>query len=327
MTEVETVVPVEEEDKSERKSFWAHLDDLRKAVIRCASVVGIALVGCLLLTDKLMWIYEYPLRNMKMFEQPRPTVSFQIGETKLGPYEVTRDQFSGLPPGEAPQVIFKLNAAKVGEQQVLTLQLEPQPKGAAPLPVRLRNFGPAEAFFVAFRVAIYAALLISAPFWLYFLGQFILPALRINEKRFLFYWLGWGVVLFVTGVLLTYFVLLPVALRASMQYSRLLGFEASEWRAEEYISFVTNFLLGMGLGFQFPLVLLTLVKVGLIDHRFLAKYRRHAFVVSFILGALLTTPEVITQVAMAVPLYVLYEACIWIAWYWDRQKRKKAAAA
>ena len=326
MAEAETVEPVEEE-KSERKSFWAHLADLRKALVRCAMVVGIALVGCLLLDDKLMWIYEYPLRHLQMFEQPRPTVSFQLGEARLGPYEVSRDQFAGLPPGQAPQVLFKVGAAKVGEQQVVTLQLEPQPAGNAPLPVRLRNFGPAEAFFIAFRVALYASLILAAPFWLYFMGQFILPALHIRERKFLFTWLGWGVVLFMTGVLLTYFLLLPVALRASMQYSRLLGFDSNEWRAEEYISFVTNFLLGMGFGFQFPLVLLTLVKVGLIDYKFLAKYRRHAVVVSFILGAVLTTPEVITQVAMGVPLYLLYESCIWIAWYWYRKKRRQQAAA
>jgi sec-independent protein translocase protein TatC len=83
----------------------------------------------------------------------------------------------------------------------------------------------------------------------------------------------------------------------------------------------------MGLGFQFPIVVLFLVKTGVLTHRDLAKYRRHVIVLSFILGAVLTTPEVITQVAMAVPLYILYEACIWIAWYWDWKKRRAEARA
>jgi len=77
----------------------------------------------------------------------------------------------------------------------------------------------------------------------------------------------------------------------------------------------------MGLSFQFPIVVLFLVKIGLVTHKQLAHYRRHVCVLSFILGAVLTTPEVITQVAMAVPLYILYEICIWIAWYWERKKR------
>ncbi len=69
--------------------------------------------------------------------------------------------------------------------------------------------------------------------------------------------------------------------------------------------------------------MLLLVKIGILTHKQLAHYRRHVIVLSLILGAILTTPEPITQVAMAVPLYLLYEICIWIAWYWDRQKRRR----
>jgi sec-independent protein translocase protein TatC len=180
---------------------------------------------------------------------------------------------------------------------------------------------------VAFHVAIYAALALSAPFWIYFLGGFILPALNLRERSVIFSWLGWSAGLFLAGVLSTYFVLLPVALRASVQYSEVLGFSAQDWRADEYITFTCKFLFGMGLGFQFPLVVLFLVKIGVLSHTDLAKYRRHVAVLSLILGAVLTTPEVVTQIAMAIPLYLLYEACIWIAWYWERKKRAAAPAA
>jgi sec-independent protein translocase protein TatC len=128
-------------------------------------------------------------------------------------------------------------------------------------------------------------------------------------------------------VLLTYFLLLPLALRASIAYSSLLGFDAYEWRAAEYISFTCKFLLGMGLGFQFPLVVLTLVKLGILSYAQLSRFRRHVIVISFVLGAILTTPEVITQVAMAVPLCLRYEVCIWLAWFWERKKRRAEAAA
>jgi sec-independent protein translocase protein TatC len=188
--------------------------------------------------------------------------------------------------------------------------------------VKLHNFAPAEAFFIAFHVSLYAALIVSSPFWIFFLGQFFLPALKIRERQVFFTWVGWSVALLLAGVLLTYFFLLPLALRASMEYSELLGFSALDWRADDYIGFVTKFILGMGLGFQFPIVVLLLVKLGIVTHQHLSRYRRHVIVLSFILGAVLTTPEVITQVAMAVPLCVLYEACIWIAWYWDRKKRR-----
>jgi sec-independent protein translocase protein TatC len=159
------------------------------------------------------------------------------------------------------------------------------------------------------------------------MGGFLLPALNLKERSVIFSWLGWSAALFIIGALSTYFLLLPIALRAAVQYSKILGFSSQDWRAIEYINFTCKFIFGMGLGFQFPLVVLFLVKIGVLTHEQLAKYRRHVIVLSLILGAVLTTPEVVTQVAMAVPLYLLYESCIWIAWYWERKKRRAGAAA
>jgi len=326
MADSAAVMPPEDTEGGPRKPFLDHLEDLRMALLKCVGVIFLALIVCLFVDNKLAALLEYPIRRMDLFNRAQPTVSLLIGSTRLGPYPVSRDQFPGLPPGDAPQMVFRLGTAQVGGEQVATLKPEP-PAGPEALRVKLRNFNPAEGFTVAFHLALYASLVVSAPFWLYFLGQFILPALRVRERKFLFTWLGWGILLFLTGVLLTYFLLLPLALRASIEYSNLLGFDAYEWRADEYISFTCKFLLGMGLGFQFPLVVLTLVKIGILSYRQLAHFRRHVIVLSFILGAILTTPEVITQVAMAVPLCLLYESCIWLAWFWERKKRRAEAAA
>jgi sec-independent protein translocase protein TatC len=327
MSESEEFLP-EEESPGPKKSFWAHLNDLRTALLRSAIAIGLALVVCLLLSPKLVAILEYPLSRIDLFEKPKPTVSFQIGATTFGPYVVTPEQRAGLPPDAAPQLVFQVGTAKIGTEQVVTLKTLPAaPAGASSLKVRLHNFAPAEAFFIAFHVSLYGALIVSSPFWVFFMGQFFLPALKIKERKVFFTWLGWSVLLFFSGILLTYFALLPLALRASVEYSDLLGFNALDWRADDYISFVAKFIFGMGLGFQFPIVVLLLVKLGVIGHKQLAHYRRHVIVLSFILGAVLTTPEVITQIAMALPLCILYEACIWIAWYWDRQKRRAGETA
>jgi sec-independent protein translocase protein TatC len=326
MAEDVEIMPAEEGEGGPRKPFLEHLEDLRKALLKCVGVIFVALLLCLFLDDKLAAILEYPIRRMNLLEKPRPTMTFVFGSVRLGPYDVTREEFPGLPPGEAPHVVFKIGMTKIGDALVPTLQIDPQGDPGATR-VKLRNLNPAEGFMVAFHIALYGSLVISAPFWLYFLGQFILPALHVRERRVLFTWLGWGVFLFLAGVLMTYFVLLPLALRASIEYSTLLGFDAYEWRADEYISFTSKFMLGMGLGFQFPLVVLTLVKLGILHYQQLAHFRRHVIVAAFILGAILTTPEVITQVAMAVPLCVLYEICIWLAWYWERKKRRQEAPA
>jgi sec-independent protein translocase protein TatC len=319
--DIPNVAP-EVDDVGPKKSFWGHLNDLRFALIRSVIAIGIALVACLFLSPWIVGVLEYPLRHLHMFDAPKPMVTLQIGDTKLGPFPVTREQFPGLPPGAAPNVVFHVGTAAIGTQQVATLTMDSVQGSANAIEVRLHNLSPAEAFMVAFHVALYAALAVSSPFWIFYMGGFILPALNLKERKVIFSWIGWSAFLFLAGVLSTYFLLLPVALRASVKYSELLGFSAEDWRATEYINFVCKFILGMGLGFQFPLVVLFLVKIGVLTHAHLAKYRRHVIVLSLIMGAVLTTPEVVTQVAMAVPLYLLYEICIWIAWYWERKKRK-----
>jgi len=110
-------------------------------------------------------------------------------------------------------------------------------------------------------------------------------------------------------------------------YSNWLGFGAMQWKAEDYISFVCKFLLGMGLGFELPVVLLTLVKLGVLSYTSLRKMWRYMIVIVLVLGGLLTTPEVVTQVMMAGPLYLLYEISVWIAWYWEWRDRRRAARA
>ncbi|MEI6861793.1 MAG: twin-arginine translocase subunit TatC [Verrucomicrobiota bacterium] len=303
-------------------SFWTHVEELRRAIIRSAIAIAIAFVVCFACGKEIVGVLDYPLRNIDIFTKPAPTVTFELGKSKFGPYDVTREEFPALPPGDAPHAVFKFGTKLVDGEQVITLRLDPDADAGQSLRVRLSNLTPNEGFFVGFRLAIYAALVVSSPFWIYFMGSFILPAFHLHERKVIFGWMGWSVFLFLLGVVSTYCLLLPVALRASLEYSHWLGFEATFWRADSYVNFVCIFMLGMGLGFQFPLVVLFLVKIGLVNHRQLASCRRYVIVLSFIMGALLTTPEVITQVAMAVPLCLLYELCIWIAWYWDWKKRR-----
>src|SRR6185503_6033296 len=181
-------------------------------------------------------------------------------------------------------------------------------------------------FWVAFQVALYGGIVFAAPYLIYVIGGFVLPALKIKEKKYVMRGFVIGSGLFMMGVFFCYFFLMPMALRASFQYSEWLGFAADEWRAEDYISFVCKFMLGMGLGFELPVVILTLVKIGILDHARLKGMRRYMIVVNLVLGAVLTTPEVITQILMFVPLQGLYELSVWIAGYWEMDERGKARA-
>jgi sec-independent protein translocase protein TatC len=195
--------------------------------------------------------------------------------------------------------------------------------------IELDYLDPAGPFVSVLHLAFFGGILLTAPIIFYFVLQFVLPALKVVEKKYLFRALIAGSSLFMAGASTCYFWVMPLALRATVQFSNyLLGVTKATvmWRAETYFSFTTKCIIGMGLGFELPVVLLTLVKIGVLDYRKLAGMRRYMIIVCLVLGALLTTPEVLTQVIMAIPLYVLYEASVWIAWYWEWSDRKQSAA-
>ena len=193
--------------------------------------------------------------------------------------------------------------------------------------IKLVFLNPAAPFLASLHFAFFGGILLASPFIFYFVVQFVLPALKVKEKKYFFRACGIGSGLFFSGVAVCYFLIMPVALRAAVVYSHwLLGKSVvieNIWMAETYCSFTTKFMIGMGLGFELPVVLLTMVKLGVLDYRKLASMRRYMIVICLVMGAVLTTPEVLTQVLMAVPLYTLYEASVWIAWYWERQEKKK----
>lgn len=198
---------------------------------------------------------------------------------------------------------------------------------AGPTVPELINIDPAGAFYVAFQLAIIGGIILASPFIFYFVLEFVLPALKMKEKKYFFRGLFVGGMLFFTGVFFCYWFLMPVALKASVQYADWLGITSPGWQATQYFGFVTKFMLGMGLGFELPVVILILVKLNILNYSMLAKGRRYMIVINLVLGAVLTTPEIVTQVLMALPLQLLYEATIWIAWYWERQEKKRELAA
>jgi sec-independent protein translocase protein TatC len=228
-------------------------------------------------------------------------------------------------------LVLAMIVCLVAGDKVFWILSRPLTKANAHLPpeskVKLSFLDPAAPFLAALHFAFFGGILLASPFIFYYVVQFILPALKVKEKKYFFRACAIGSGLFFTGVAVCYFLIMPVALRAAVVYSRwLLGKNVlieNVWRAETYSSFTTKFMIGMGLGFELPVVLLTFVKLGILDYRKLASMRRYMIVICLVLGALLTTPEVLTQVLMAVPLYTLYETSVWIAWYWERQERKK----
>ena len=186
----------------------------------------------------------------------------------------------------------------------------------------LKALGITDSIVISFRLAFYAGIVIAFPLLLYFLAEFVLPALNAVEKRFLFPAIAGSFGLFLLGVLVCYFWLLPKTILFFFRDTRSLGWTPT-WTVQEYYSFVTKFVLGFGLAFELPVVVLALVYFGLITYKFMARTRPYAVVLIFILAAIIApTPDLLTLIAMALPMSLLYESCIWIAWLMERRSAR-----
>jgi sec-independent protein translocase protein TatC len=186
----------------------------------------------------------------------------------------------------------------------------------------LKALGITDSLVISFHLAFYAGIVISFPLLLYFLAQFVLPALTAVEKKFLFPAIVASFGLFLIGVVLGYFWLLPKTILFFFRDTQSLGWTPT-WTVQQYYSFVTKFILGFGMAFELPVVVLALVYFGLITYKFMARTRPYAVVLIFILAAIIApTPDLLTLVAMALPMSLLYESCIWIAWTMERRKTR-----
>ena len=190
----------------------------------------------------------------------------------------------------------------------------------------LKALGITDSIVISFHLAFYAGIVISFPLLLYFLAEFVLPALTAVEKRFLLPAIFVSFALFLLGVFVCYFWLLPKTILFFFRDTESLGW-APTWTVQQYYSFATRFTIGFGLAFELPVVVLALVRFGLITHRFMARTRPYAIVLIFILATIITpTPDILTLIAMGLPMCLLYESCIWIAWFMERRSSKSIAA-
>lgn len=315
----------EEEGGGPVKSFLEHLEDLRWTLIRCAIAIALGVITCLSAGNFLIRVLTLPLekaQRARISKEPKITVTF--GTNLLG--RLPARQFPIEGNGGTNDAVYRILPLNIGTNTVLSLVADtnPPPSALFDMPMTLKTYSPGGGFTIAVQLAIFGGLTISAPFVLFFLGQFILPALHVHEKRFLYRVAGFGSLLFFSGIAFCYYILLPITLSTTAAFSNWLGFGADEWRADEFISFCCWFLLGMGLSFQLPLVLLSLVKIGLLDFHGLGKYRAY-FYVAILIVAGFVTPDgnPMTMMLMAAPLMVLYEITVVIAWFWARQERNQ----
>lgn len=316
----------EDEGGGPVKSFLEHLEDLRWTLVKVVVAVVAGMIICLSGSNYIFDFLFWPLKKaQEKRTSPDAQVALILGTNQLAKFPATVFPVTGIATNR--DSFYRIQPVEIGTNQVLAVVPESNPPKEATYGMRVsvQVLGPAEAFNVAIKIMIYGGLTISAPLIILFLGQFILPALHVHEKRFLYRIAGAASVLFFAGVAFCYFVMMVVTLSATVEFAKWLGLGADLWRATEYISFMCWFMLGMGISFQLPLVLLTLVKIGLLDSAKLTRFRAY-FYIAILIVAGFVTPDgnPLTMLLMSAPLIVLYEMTVVIAWWGAREEATEA---
>lgn len=179
----------------------------------------------------------------------------------------------------------------------------------APYHVDLIATDLSSQFMTHVTTAVYIGLLGASPYILYELFRFISPALYENERKYSVQVAGTIYVLFIVGVMMSYFVLFPVSFRFLGTYS-VSARVVSNITLDSYVSTFVSLTLLMGVVFQLPVIAFFLGRMGMVTHSMLAGYRKHAFIVIMLVAAVITPPDLMTLVLVSIPLYLLYEVSI-----------------
>ena len=184
-----------------------------------------------------------------------------------------------------------------------------------------------ETFITYLKVAFFASIFFGSPILLIQIYKFIAPGLYKNEQKTLLPYLISTPILFLLGGLLVYYLVMPLAIKFFLSFESV-GSNSSlpiqlEAKVNEYLSLIMRLIFAFGISFQLPILLNLLARIGVVNSRYLKKRRRYVIVIIFTIAAILTPPDPITQVGLAIPLLFLYELSIVTVRFTEKKKTMK----
>ena len=327
-------------DEELRMSFTEHLGELRDRLIRSAIAVAICAVVCYLLSDQIFAALSHPIKILEseiagVEILPDPVLPVE-GAPEVAPVpvepvepEVTDPTaiVSAVAEGKPVWVTLQTDDSlllrlKIADRTIQDLEVRAKPVQEG-LDASWTVLNPMEPLIVTFKIAGYGGLFLAMPFVLYQLCAFIFPGLHPKERKAAQYLIAGCTVLAFTGVCVAYFGVFPFVLPYLAQF---VPEDVNvQLRMNETISMIVFGLLGFGIAFQFPMVVLILVYMGVLTPETLRQYRKIVIVGLAIVSAMLTPPDPISMTLMLVPLYLLYEGSIWVSYLVIRSQKKAAA--
>jgi sec-independent protein translocase protein TatC len=301
--------PDDAEIEASRAPLLDHLIELRKRLIVCVAAIILGMILCFAFSRE---IYLLLVR------------SFNVAAEILA---LRQQHHVQATPGFFGPVIDTLQGAKT---LFLTLVgLQGPPPGTNIESVKFIFTAPLEFFFTRLKLAAFAAIVLTFPVLAWQVYAFVAPGLYKRERRAFLPFLLAAPVLFLMGAALVYFVILPFVLWFSLS-QEVIGAGAVSIqlmpKVSDYLTLVTTLLLAFGLCFQLPVVLTLLGLAGMVSSKMLASGRRYAIVGVFVVAAVVTPPDPISQTCLALPIILLYEISIWCVRLIEFRRRKEEAA-
>ena len=280
----------EDEIEASRAPLLDHLIELRTRLIICVAAIAVAFGVCFAFVKSIFLFLVRP---------------FTVAEG-LKAMEDAGGQHGS----------FDLLLALVGLKTV---------PASAMAGITLQATAPLEQFFTNIKLSAFGAIILAFPIIAWQLYRFVAPGLYKKERNAFLPFLIASPILFLIGASLVYYVMLPFVLWFSLS-QQIVGDGVKvvlQTRVSEYLTLVTTLLLAFGLSFQLPVVLSLGGLAGLIDSKMLRTGRRYAIVAVFVLAAIVTPPDPISQITLAVPLCLLYEVSIWCVWLIERRRKRE----
>jgi sec-independent protein translocase protein TatC len=269
-----------------RMTLGGHLEELRKRVTRALLALVVALIAAWIFREevlaRVMWPWQESVQRINADLVERAEAALRADPSK------PRDLY--FASADAADTTLK-----------------------NPVPARLSAFGVGDSFFVSFQVSLYVAAFLAGPYVLFELWQFIAAGLYRHEKRLVYLYFPFSLLLFFAGVAFSFFLIVPSGLYF-LSTTLPLELVQPQLGIQQYFSFLSQMCLAIGAVFQLPILMVFFASIGLVEPAGYAKWRRHFIVVALFVAAILTpSPDAITQLLVAVPMVGLYELGILLA--------------
>lgn len=305
-------------------SFWEHAEELRKTLLRVLFVIGTSALLCFACYEPLIAFLTRPFHELLASQEERlEYVRIHNTESRakvltLPEHSLVSQEFSHHVEAVYQPLVGKAAASRYGNFQ-LEAGITPTNYKIAPggslvylKPIQSNTglviLSPTEGFLTAFKVSLWSGMLLSAPLWAFLLAQFFIPGLRIHERQLILPFITTSIVFIALGCFLAFTVTIPAANHYLASFNTSIG--TNLWSLSHYLNYTLFLMLANGIAFELGAVGAFAVHMGKISAGALIAKRRFAIVGAFVLAAILTPPDVLTQFLLAIPLIGLYEALI-----------------